>query len=215
MHNLNPKTIRIASIVIGTILAIVLIMVGFRVMQSVFTRATDIQPREVIISDISQSSVKVSWSTGTETQGVVEYGTSPTALNFFAPEAQKTLAHIVDLTLLSPTTTYYFQIRIGDQKFDNGGVPWTFTTKSSKDVQSEAVPTATIAVTPTTAVTPSGGVTPTPMQKLVVGTEAPSQAPVATCNETDCAKVKEKIGNGCTTRDYFLCTAKLTITPAP
>lgn len=214
MHNLNPKTIRIASIVIGTILAVVLIMVGFRVMQNVFTRATDIQPREVIISEITQSSVKISWSTGTEIQGVVEYGTSPTALNFFAPEAQKSLSHVVDLTLLSPTTTYYFQIRIGDQKFDNGGVPWTFTTKSSKEVQSELQPTITAVATPTVAATIAVA-TPTPMQKLVIGTIAPSQAPISTCNETDCVRIKAKIGTGCSARDYFLCVAKLTATPTP
>lgn len=198
MFNFDLKPTKIASIGIGVVLAILLIVLGFKIIQSVFTRAADIEPRDVVVSEITQSSAKLSWATGEDTQGVVEYGTSPTALNFFAPESQKTQAHDVDLTLLSPTTTYYFQIRIGDKKYDNGGVPWTFTTKSVQQPTQAPLPTRA----PTAIQTQS----PTPVQTIVI----PS-----TCNETDCAKVKAKIGNGCSTRDYFLCINRLTATPAP
>jgi hypothetical protein len=170
-------------------------------MSGVFTRAADFEPRDVVVSNIAENSAKLSWATGIETQGVVEYGTSPTSLNFFAPEPQKIKTHAVDLTLLSPNTTYYFQIRIGDKKYDNGGVPWTFTTKGTvKSVISTPTPAP---VAPTAK--------PTPVQTLTVPDNGTGTIPSA-CNETDCTKIKLKFGKGCDTADYWKCIKKLTPT---
>lgn len=191
----NNKLTKIAAIGIGVIIAILLIVMSVGLFQQVFTRASDVEPRDVVISDISENTAKATWSTGIETQGVIEYGTSPTALNFFAPESNKTKAHSVDLTLLSPSTTYYFQIRIGDKKYDNGGVPWTFTTKGK---EKPVVPTAK----PTSATLPS------PVQTIII----PPPAEALVCNETDCQKIKDRLGKGCTTQDYFKCIRKLTPT---
>ncbi len=195
----NPKLMKLASIGIGVVIAILLLVMGFKVFSGVFTRAADFEPRDVVVSNIAQNSAKLSWTTGVETQGVVEYGTSPTSLNFFAPEPQKIKTHAVDLTLLSPNTTYYFQIRIGDKKYDNGGVPWTFTTKGT---EKSVVPTTTPLVNPTAK--------PTPVQRLEIPV-----TPRAVCDETDCTKIKEKLGKGCTTQDYFKCIKKLTPTAKP
>lgn len=192
---MNHTTMRILSIVIGVVIGIGVIIGGFKLFQTVFTRAEDIAPRDVVVSDITQNTVKVSWSTGEENQGVIEYGTSPTALNFFAPESQRGRSHAVDLTLLSPATTYYFQIRIADKKYDNGGVPWTFTTKTSEKTQ---IPSPTVAKS-----------SPTPVATIEVPVE---QTAPAACDETDCAKVKAKLGNGCSARDYLLCLKKATPT---
>jgi hypothetical protein len=205
----NPKLTKVASILTGIIIAVLIIFMAFKLVQNVFIRAEDYMPRDVVITEITQNSAKVSWSTAQETQGVVEYGTSPTALNFFAPEAAKTKSHLVDLTLLSPTTTYYFQIRVGDKKYDNGGVPWTFSTKGS-----EIIPTPVASPTPTK---PVGTPTPTPVQTI----ETTTDPTTATCDETDCDKIKAKLGLGCTTQDYFKCvkaltpTASATATPVP
>ncbi len=187
MEKLKPA--KIISIIIGVILSIAIIILAFKILQNVLTRAEDLAPREVVVSEITQNSAKISWFTNQDTQGVIEYGTSPTALNFFAPEAAKTKNHLVDLTLLSPATTYYLQIRIGDKKFDNGGVPWTFTTKGVERTR-PSTPTLMPA-------------TPTPISKITI----PDQ-----CNETDCQKIKEKLGKGCSTQDYFKCIRKLTPT---
>ncbi len=187
----NKKITKIASIVIGVVIAILMIVMGFRFIQNTFIRAEDITPIDMVVGDMTQNSVKITWATGRETQGVVEYGTTPTALNFFAPETQKTTSHSVDLTLLSPTTTYYFQIRIGDKQFDNGGVPWSFTTKGTETAQPPS---------PTPTVQPQSLPTSTP------------PATGSTCTETDCQKIKDKIGQGCTARDYSLCIAQPTPT---
>lgn len=188
----QKKMTKVLAIVIGSIISIFLIIGGFKLLEGLFLRAADLEPRDVVVSEITQSSVKITWATGQDTQGVVEYGTSPTALNFFGPESQQTKSHSVDLTLLSPTSTYYFQIRIGDQKFDNGGVPWTFTTKnigssqtSSVDLEPTAVPTKTATASPT--------LNPTPISSINIG---------GGCGETDCIKICEKLNKGCTLNDF-------------
>lgn len=194
----NPKLLKITSIGMGLLISILLLVMGFKVFSGFFIRAVDYEPRDVVVSNIDQNSAKISWTTGAETQGVIEYGTSPTALNFFAPEPQKTKNHQVDLTLLSPSTTYYFQIRIGDKKYDNGGVPWTFTTKGVEKSQPLSLSPTPVQSQPT----------PTPIQTLKI----PDNSQAQVCNETDCAKIKEKLGKGCSTQDYFRCLRKLTPT---
>ncbi len=195
----GPKVTKISAIIIGIVVFVGLVFLYFSVFGS---RAADFEPRDVVVSNIEKNSVRASWATGVDTQGVVEYGTTPTALNFFAPEATKGKTHTLDLTLLSPNTTYYFDIRVGDKKYDNGGVPWTFTTKGA-----ESSVTTPPTSTPTQAVSASQ-TTPTPFQKLKIsdGTN---------CTETDCTKIKELFGKGCSTQDYFKCLKKLTPTPSP
>lgn len=189
----NPLTKKILAVVIGIVIFSLLVFGYFAIFG---TRAADFEPRDVVVSNIEKNSVKATWATGVDSQGVVEYGTTPTALNFFAPETTKTKTHNIDLTLLSPNTTYYFDIRVGDTKYDNGGVPWTFTTKGAE--ASVVVPTAI----PTESVVAQ----PTPIQTLKIsdGTN---------CTETDCAKIKLLLGKGCSTQDYFKCLKKPTPTP--
>jgi len=210
MTNFNPKITKISSVLIGVVIAVILGVMAMN-MGGVFTRASDIEPRDVVISNITQNNAQITWVSGIETQGVVEYGTTPTALNFFAPEANKSKNHSVELTLLSPQTTYYFQIRVGDKKYDNGGVPWTFTTKgpetqtTTKPNPGEKSPTPTISQNQETI-----KVSPTPIQSLEINV-SPTKITFS-CDETDCAKIKEKLAKGCTTQDYFRCLRKTTPT---
>ena len=195
---MNPKITKIAAIVVGIIIFIGLLILTF---QLIGARAADSEPRDVVVSNIEKNSVKLSWATGADTQGVVEYGTTPTALNFFAPEATKGKTHSLDLTLLSPNTTYYFDVRVGEKKYDNGGDPWTFTTKNTDATSGTLSPTPTVSA--------SSSASPTPIQTLKIsdGTEG--------CTETDCNAIKAKLGKGCSTQDYLKCINKLTPTPTP
>ena len=192
----KKKTIKIASIVVGVILSILVVIVGFNLIQSVFTRASDSEPRDVLVTEKTENSAKITWTTGQETEGVVQYGLSPTSLNSVGqPETQKSLSHSVTLTLLSPATTYYFQISIGGQTFDNGGVPWTFSTLDRNQSANTASPLISPTVVPTTVLQ----ATPTPLVTQAVCTEA---------SGTDCEAIKAKLGQGCTTRDYIVCKKK-------
>jgi len=147
------------------------------------------QPVDVIASEITKSSAVVSWHTDKKTQGVVEYGTAPTALNSYAPEVGSSKEHEVSLTLLSQSTTYYYQIRINGTTHDNSGVPWTFTTKNKdgEDV-AEAIKGVTTRI-------------------AREGEEATEEAGISTsnCTVTDCNEIKTKLGKGCSSADYFKC----------
>ena len=204
------RATKLTSIGLGVIIAILLIVIGFKMFQSVFTRASDSEPRDVVISNILQNTAKIGWATGVDTQGVIEYGTSPTALNFYAPEIQAAKIHSLELTLLSPNTTYYFNVRIGDKKYDNGGVPWTFTTKST---EKSVNPTAAT----TSSIPKSGKPTPTPYQELTIPDKGSSSLPiptvVANCSDTDCQKICQKLGKGCSTSDFIKnkCVGKVSM----
>ncbi len=180
---------------IGVLISIAIVVLAFGVLQGFFTRASGSIPQSVVVSDQTQNSVKITWTTEIEAQSMVEYGTSPNSLTFNAPETEKTKNHSVELTLLSPNTTYYYQISVGDKKFDNGGIPWTFTTKDivkTQPLQTDLSPTPKAATT----------------SPVISPTVTPSE-----CLGVDCNAIKAKIGKGCTTRDYFVCVNKLSGTP--
>ncbi len=217
------------TIVLGVVVGLLVLAGGFLLVQGVFTQASDSAPRDIVINGLTENGAKVSWTTDQETQGIIEYGSSPTSLNLFAPEGAKNKSHTVELTLLTGNTSYYFQIRIGDTKYDNGGVPWTFTTKSKTSLTptvAQVSPTATPSagvISPTVA--PTQGVIPTQSMTVVL-TPTPTIAPYATatpyavptltsfvCGETDCLKICQKIGMTCSTLDWMKsgCVGKMTL----
>jgi hypothetical protein len=191
------KVTKIASIVVGILIFAVIVYVGFRILMS---KAADVQPASVAISDITTNAVKITWTTDQPSVGAVKYGTSETTLNFYAPEVVKdpTTGHTVELTLLSPDSTYYFKIQIGDKLYDNGGVSWTFRTKGTTATAPTAIPTTASTAT---------GTTPTPVQVVNIPNSSNT-----TCSYTDCASIKTKLGQGCSTADYFKCLARVTPT---
>lgn len=181
------KAIKLTPIAIGLVIVFLIGLVVFKPLQNVMIRAEDVKPVDVNISEITDSSAKILWTTGRDIQGVVEYGLSPTDLNYFAPETAKVSSHSVDLTLLVPGNTYYFQIRIGDRQYDNSGVPWTFSTKGPGDSADVSKP--------------SQQSKPTPISSI--DTSDMSDSSSLTCDETDCLSIKAKLGKGCTTSDYI------------
>lgn len=69
-----------------------------------------------------------------------------------------------------------------------------------------------IIPTPTTQ-SSSQKPTPTPIQRLIINNyQEPTPTIKFECDETDCEKIKEKLGKGCSTRDYFFCIKKITPT---
>jgi len=95
----------------------------------------------------------VSWTTDKAVQGVVEYGTTPASLLLRNLETDATTSHKVTLTSLKPNTSYYFRIRVGEEVFDNSGIPYSFKTKGSATV---AVPTVVAIPTVAAEVVPTG-----------------------------------------------------------
>ncbi len=187
------KRSRWAAIGIGLVLSVGLIYLGFNVFEGVITRADDESPRDVVVNAVTDTTATVSWSTGVAvTGGIVQYGTSATSLTSFAPaDTEKNTEHTVTLSLLSPSTTYYFVITYGENKvFDNGGVPWVLSTKAEGSVEEAGAD--------------EGQTSPA----STAPTATPGVEPASSCTETECDAIKAKLGNGCQTRDYILCIRK-------
>lgn len=192
---MHKKSSKITALIAGLIISAGVVYLGFTLVSGYFTRASDEQPQDVRISNIEETSAKVTWTTGNESEGgVIQYGVSPTGLTSYAPaEGGRSTSHSVDLTLLAPATTYYFEIFYGEgRKFDNAGVPWTFVTKERKQ---------------TIEASGSAQVAPPAVQPITSPTSvaAPTNPPAQTCTETDCDAIKAKLGKGCSTQEYIRC----------
>lgn len=140
------------------LILVILLLVGVLGVLGVNTAKTyiggasaDTEPKSVLGKPNEDGkSATVSWSSDKATTGVVEYGTSPAALLLRAPESDSTMSHSVVLSPLKPNINYYFRIRVGEEVFDNNGIPYSFKTKAA-----EAVLAPTVIPFPTVAIVPS------------------------------------------------------------
>ncbi len=101
--------------------------------------APDITPptiSNVQVSNITQTSAEITWTTDEPTTSIVDYGLACNNLTQLAGDPQNYVAsHSVSLNNLQPGTTYYFRIRSTDQSGntatdDNAGSCYTFTTQA-------------------------------------------------------------------------------------
>lgn len=192
------KKSKVLALVIGSVLGLGLIAGGFLFMQT-FSRASSETPEEVVTSEITATSAKVSWKTGNETVGtIISYGTSVDLATPLVQPSDPTLSkdHSAVITGLTPSTTYYFVLG-AEKEFNNAGVPWSFTTKSENETTTELIATPT----PTTVVTAEP-------------TEPPIGDRINTCKETNCEAIKAKLGTECSTQEYMKCI-KAAQNPSP
>ena len=191
----------VAAIILGSIITVPLLIFGFLTFQSVLTRASNQVPENVRATNTTDTSVIIAWTTGEETTGIIEYGTNPAQLVKFAPEVEPVTDHRVPITLLEPATTYYYVIRVGDELYDNDGIPFQFRTlgageeENPPDVQDGIQSDPSNPNAPDPAASGSGGNT------LPVSTPANAACPVT----TDCEQIRSLFGKGCSTTDYLKC----------
>jgi hypothetical protein len=121
-----PTFIALFILVVGIIAGIFLVKNGqnFRLGASPSSA-----PQDVRISNITDSSFTVSWTTAKATSGVVKWGKS--AANLDQPVNDELpnpgFIHSVTIKPVSAESTYYFDINIEDQNNTNNGVPWEVT----------------------------------------------------------------------------------------
>lgn len=156
------KTAKVGTLILFLVLALIATMLlGQGVARQYFARASACPAESAAAAQVTANSAVIMWDTTEVTQGRVEYGTTRTALTGTAPEAASGKAHNVPLTLLTPSTKYYYLVTIGDTKCDSTGQPctgncqpWEFTTQTS--VQTNPTPTVFIPTpsinTPTAAI---------------------------------------------------------------
>ncbi len=90
-----------------------------------------VTPKDIRMSNITDTSATISWITADQTSDFVFWGTSQGSLGKVGNEStsdQKYFTHSITLTGLSPSTTYFYKINSNGGNFDNNGIPWQFTT---------------------------------------------------------------------------------------
>ncbi len=85
------------------------------------------------------SSATITWSTEKDTQGVVEYGTTPASLLLRKSEAEMSTSHWVLIDSLVAEKPYYFRIRIGEEVYDNNGIPYSIKQAVASEEEMEEV----------------------------------------------------------------------------
>lgn len=134
---ISAKTI---VLVLVSLVVISLLVFGInqaRVMMS--GASSDVEPQGVtaVLGDDGRTAT-ITWTSNKESMAKVEYGTTAASLVLMSAENSMTMDHRVLLSSLQPGKTYHYRIRVGEEIFDNGGIPYNFKTKSEK---TEATPT--------------------------------------------------------------------------
>ena len=101
--------------------------------------AAEFAPKDVRISNITDTSFTISWITDRETSGFVKWGQGATSLDKTDLDELKdqSFTHLLTLRGLTPQTTYFFKINSGGEDFDNNGIAWQVTTGQTLEIPSK------------------------------------------------------------------------------
>jgi hypothetical protein len=135
---------------IPTILGIIILIVG--IFAGVFSlrnvqvfrigASTESSPKDIRVSNITDNSATISWTTDKATLGFIAWGSSQGDTNKVENEdasSQKYFSHNISLTGLSPNTNYFYKINSDGTNFDNGGIPWQFTTGAPLGINKNSI----------------------------------------------------------------------------
>jgi hypothetical protein len=89
-------------------------------------------PKDLRVSNITDSSFTVSWTTDLQTASNLHWGQkSPNRI--IEVSSEKKFTHWITVDSLSPNTEYIFLIENGNETHDNGGVAWRVATANKLD----------------------------------------------------------------------------------
>lgn len=115
------------------------------IIQSVNNKTTSSNPDEPIYKNDRSASVQ--WITNEASDAEVSFGTNADSLLEVRSLPEFTTEHVVTLTNLSPSTTYYYRIASKDQS-NNGPVQsavLTFVTQETPDIQAPTISDVSVA----------------------------------------------------------------------
>lgn len=90
----------------------------------------DTTPKNVRVTNITDSSFTVSWTTAKETASFLKWGTSQSVQDTIATDeiAKQGFLHSTNVSGLTASEIYYFTIFSGENEYDNNGNPWQANT---------------------------------------------------------------------------------------
>ncbi|MFW6109958.1 MAG: fibronectin type III domain-containing protein [Patescibacteria group bacterium] len=158
---MNKKKLLIVIGILLLSLGIPLGILGLKQFREPTSKASpENKPQLVREAEVTSESAAITWVTSESAYGFVSYGETA-ELGRTAQEETKTEAHRVTLYNLKPNTTYYYKVGVGEQLFDNNGVPYSFTTPKKTATQEtekeEKEKTTTTQEPPTKQATESSG----------------------------------------------------------
>lgn len=153
---MSSNVFKSIALFLGLALSLGILVVGVLSLRSFLTRATgSSEPQNVRTANITDANASVLWETSQQTQGIVRFATDPNSFSLgnssgllFAAETSPSTKHEVKLSFLKPSTTYYYEIAIGDNVYDQTGIvkenkhlPYTFTTAKATSSETSTIPT--------------------------------------------------------------------------
>lgn len=138
------KNLKLPTI-LGLIILVFGIITGVALINSrqVFRIGADTEtaPKNVRVSNITDTSATVSWTTDIETSGFVKWGKSLNSTSKVSLEegSSKSIVHSVNLLGIEPNTQVYFKINSESVDNDNNGTGWNFKTFPNATTSTESL----------------------------------------------------------------------------
>jgi len=153
------KKINLKTIVIIVVMLVVIVLGVVAVTQAkifISGATSDVEPNNVVAASSEDGkSATIAWTSEKESIGKIEYGTTAASLVLMMADSVATTNHSLVLNQLRPGTNYYYRIRVGDEVFDDGGMPFIFKTKGEMVSTATPVPTTAVAGAPLATVSPA------------------------------------------------------------
>jgi len=100
---------------------------------------TGTNPKNVRISNISYSSISVSWITDIKTSGFVKWGSSESSITKVVQDSidQPSFTHHITILDIKPNTKIFIKINSDGQDWDNDGIAWQTKTSNKKQLNTD------------------------------------------------------------------------------
>lgn len=132
-----PTILGVVLLLVGTFLGVFLIN-----SRQIFRLGAEgeTSPKDIRISNATDTSLTISWVTDVESVGFVVWGISESGVDSIENESdQKSFTHSVTIDGLKPETKYFYKINSDGSLVDNKGIPWQTKTGASLGLNKSSV----------------------------------------------------------------------------
>ncbi|MFI5240804.1 MAG: fibronectin type III domain-containing protein, partial [Microgenomates group bacterium] len=97
-------------------------------------------PKDIRTSNITDTSLTISWSTDKAVSGFINWGTSSSSVtNIEKENDEKSFTHSVTVNGLAPEKIVYFKINSDGSVYDKKGIPWQISTGATLGINKSSI----------------------------------------------------------------------------